>query len=184
MIRVAVLIRVTPAGACRNFRIQIGEPPGDVEQDVAVGPADPTAQGGKVVRIGDVMLFPYTRIAPVERRNVPLGAKQPTVLLPIPADLPARYKGAAAEAQIDRACEEAVIVDIAVTCMSSNVEAAPIINWRRRCFCWHPPDSKTCRGECCGDEQREAVGLLQSARESQAAACGGGARPPSARCND
>ena len=65
VIRVAVLIRVTPAGACGNFRVQIGEPPGDVEQDVAVGPTDPTAQGGKVVRIGDVMFFPYTRIAPV-----------------------------------------------------------------------------------------------------------------------
>ena len=65
VICVAVLVRVTPAGACRNFRIQIGEPPGDVEQDVAVGPANSAAQGGKVVRIGDVMFFPYTRIAPV-----------------------------------------------------------------------------------------------------------------------
>ena len=65
VIRVAVLIRVTPARACRNFRIQIGEPARDVEQYVAVGPTDPTTQSGKVVRIGDVVLFPYTRIAPV-----------------------------------------------------------------------------------------------------------------------
>src|SRR5262245_49854198 len=93
-----------------------------------------------------------------------LDAEQPTIALKIPADLPARDERSSAKTKIDRAGKETVIIDIAVTCICSDIKSTPVIDWAG-CMCRHLSDSKAYRGEGCRDEHCRAVRSLQSREE-------------------